>query len=255
VEGSPCARETTWSSSQRLVEPQMPPEWSGHWHRPPSRFQTSRRTWAGTVPGFDGRSFFCGLVTCAILFASLARTRSSPASRISSAEAPGWEWESEARAFSIFSRNRFGTVTWSRRRSAVSGSATARSFGAGGAGACDIMAGGGRAELAWGSSASRTGLASAEEGMAASSTCATGAGARTTVTTSRRGGASSGRISAATSAASRFERWKNRGRTSSKFSGVATFESSKTVVRHRRPSRRGSTTEGRRWTSSAAALR
>ena len=55
------------------------------------------------------------------------------------------------------------------------------------------------------------------------------AAARTAVTTSRRGAASTGFISATTSIASRFERWKNRGSTSSRFSGVITFASSTTL--------------------------
>ena len=45
--------------------------------------------------------------------------------------APGWEWESASRATSSFSVNRLETVTWSRRRSAVSGSVEERGAGAG----------------------------------------------------------------------------------------------------------------------------
>jgi hypothetical protein len=45
------------------------------------------------------------------------------------------------------------------------------------------------------------------------------------VTTSRFGGAASGRSCAVTSMASRFDRWKKRGSTSSRFSGVRTFAS------------------------------
>ncbi len=73
--------------------------------------------------------------------------------------------------------------------------------------------------------------------------------------TSRRGGASRGRSSAATSCASRLERPKNLGRTSARFSGVRTFETSTTVVRQSLPSRRGSTISGKRSTSSAAVFR
>lgn len=49
----PSARMTLWSSWSRTCEPQMPPEWIGHWQRPPSRLQTSRRTAAGmwVAPG------------------------------------------------------------------------------------------------------------------------------------------------------------------------------------------------------------
>ena len=68
----------------------------------------------------------------------------------------------------------------------------------------------------------------------------------------RIGGAGIGRISATTSFASRFEVPKNRGRTSARFSGVRTFETSTIVERLSRPSRRGSTISGYFWISSAA---
>ena len=71
----------------------------------------------------------------------------------------------------------------------------------------------------------------------------------------RVGGAWAGRISATTSFASRFEVPKNRGRTSTRFSGVMTFETSTMVERFRRPSRRGSTISGYFWMSSAAVFR
>ena len=48
--GPPRALARTWSSWSRWVEPQMPPPSTGHWQRPSSRAQTSRRTWAGTNP-------------------------------------------------------------------------------------------------------------------------------------------------------------------------------------------------------------
>jgi hypothetical protein len=41
------------------VQRQISPDASFHWQRPPSRFQTSRRTRAGIWSRFDGRSFFC----------------------------------------------------------------------------------------------------------------------------------------------------------------------------------------------------
>jgi hypothetical protein len=78
---------------------------------------------------------------------------------------------------------------------------------------------------------------------------------RTAVTTSRCGAASAGRSSAETAFASVLESWKNRGSTSPLFSGVMTFASSTTLVRHKRPSRRGSMISGYRWISSAAVFR
>ncbi len=66
---------------------------------------------------------------------------------------------------------------------------------------------------------------------------ATAATARTGLTRkSRRGAFSTGRMDAATKAASRLERPKNRGRTSAAFSGVMTFASSMTDDKHSRPS-------------------
>src|SRR6266508_573277 len=58
---------------------------------------------------------------------------------------------------------------------------------------------------------------------------------RTAVTTARCGAASAGRSAAATAFAPDLERWKNRGRTSSRFSGVRTFASSTTLVMQSRP--------------------
>jgi hypothetical protein len=51
------------------------------------------------------------------------------------------------------------------------------------------------------------------------------------------------------------DRWKNLGSTTCRFSGVNTFASSTTLVMQRRPSRSGSTTSGKRWTSCAAVFR
>jgi hypothetical protein len=73
--------------------------------------------------------------------------------------------------------------------------------------------------------------------------------------TTVRTGAGIGFSSEDTSFASRFERWKKRGRTAAMFSGVATFESSTTLVKQSRPSRSGSTTSGWRWMSAAAVAR
>jgi hypothetical protein len=52
------------------------------------------------------------------------------------------------------------------------------------------------------------------------------------VTTSRVGGASSGASAAEICFASCLERWKNRGRTSARFSGVITLAISGTAVIH-----------------------
>jgi len=79
--------------------------------------------------------------------------------------------------------------------------------------------------------------------------------AATRVTTSRSGGRSTGRMAAASSAASRLERWKNRGSTSTEFSVVSTFAISQTLVTQRRPSQSGATTSGCFWISSAATFR
>ena len=80
-------------------------------------------------------------------------------------------------------------------------------------------------------------------------------GARTAVMTSRCGAASSGRNAAETAFAPDFDRWKNRGRTSSRFSGVRTFASSTTLVKQSLPSRSGSMISGNFSMSSAAVFR
>jgi hypothetical protein len=72
---------------------------------------------------------------------------------------------------------------------------------------------------------------------------------------SRRGGFSTGRIVAATKAASRLERPKKRGSTSGALAGVRTFATSMTEERQRSPDRRAASTVGYFWTSSAAVFR
>jgi len=62
-------------------------------------------------------------------------------------------------------------------------------------------------------------------------------------------------MAAATAIASRFDRWKNLGNVSFRFSGVSTFASGTMLVMHKRPSRRGSTISGNRCTSFAAVCR
>jgi hypothetical protein len=78
---------------------------------------------------------------------------------------------------------------------------------------------------------------------------------RTGTITVRAGGRSSGISSATSSRASSLDRWKNRGSTSVRFSGVRTFATSKMVERHMRPPLSGSTTSGMRWISAAAVAR
>ena len=75
------------------------------------------------------------------------------------------------------------------------------------------------------------------------------------MTTALRGTTAAGRISTATSLASCFEQWKNRGSTSTRFSSVMTRASSTTLVMQRRPSRSGSTTSGNLATNLAATFR
>lgn len=56
VDRPPRATGTTWSSSGLVVEPQMPPDATGHWHLPASRFQTVRLTSAGTCRADSDRT-------------------------------------------------------------------------------------------------------------------------------------------------------------------------------------------------------
>jgi hypothetical protein len=75
------------------------------------------------------------------------------------------------------------------------------------------------------------------------------------VTTVLLGTTAAGLISTATCFASCFEQWKNFGSTSARFASVMTFASWTMLVRHNRPSRRGSATSGNRATSRAATFR
>jgi hypothetical protein len=211
------------------VEPQIPPESSRHWHFPSSRAQTARFTAEGTWLGFfAGRGFCCGLFTSARRLACAASMRSSAASSTFSAEAPGWACPCPFRADSSFSRNVFVTVMWRRRRSEVSGS--------------DVNGGDGAKVLISGSAEAGSSRRTAMERTSS-------------ITTSRLGITAAGRISIATSFASRFDRWKNLGITSARFSGDITRASSTTLEMQSRPSRSGSTTSGNCWTSWAATLR
>jgi hypothetical protein len=72
---------------------------------------------------------------------------------------------------------------------------------------------------------------------------------------SRRGGASIGRMDAATNAASRLDGPKNRGSTSATFSAVTTLATSMTEDKQRWPSLSAASTSGNFWVSSAAVFR
>jgi hypothetical protein len=67
---------------------------------------------------------------------------------------------------------------------------------------------------------------------------------RTAVTKSRRGTTGRGASSAEISFASCFEQWKNRGRTTARFSGVMTRASSTMLLMQRLPCRSASSTSG-----------
>ena len=71
-----------------------------------------------------------GRFTSALARACLSSSRSSAASSTCSVVAPGRAWESPERARASFSRKRAETVTWSRRRSAVSVAASSCAGGA-----------------------------------------------------------------------------------------------------------------------------
>ena len=88
-----------------------------------------------------------------------------------------------------------------------------------------------------------------------SSTGSTGRDACTRVTTILVLGTGRGWSSATSSWASRAERPKKRGATTVRFFLVSTLASSATVERQSRPSRSGSITSGKSWSSSAALFR
>jgi hypothetical protein len=149
--------------------------------------------------------------------------------------------------------NRFETVTWSRRRSAVSGCAALRgtSTGAGRAGGSIVELCSSRSEVGTGEG-DTAGASGRSTGGWSSARRAVGAGIA--VTTVRCGAASIGASSAETACASRREQRRNLGRTSSRFSGVNTFANSMMLVMQSVPTRSGSTTSGTRWMSSAAVF-
>ncbi len=169
---------------------------------------------------------------------------------MSSAEAPGREWERASRAVSSFARNSGETVRCSRTWLAVRGSTAIGRTGTSSAGATD------GASLTPSGRRGSSGRTWSVPTLGARPTWdaeATGAG--TVVTTVRAGGEATGQSSAAMTAASCLERRKKRGSTSARFSGVRTLESEAMVVRHRRPSLKGSRISGKRWMSVAAVMR
>jgi len=263
VVSPPSASGTTWSSSMRVVAPQIPPESSGCWQRFPSRRRTSRSMAAGrwgrarvgvgaafavaVGAGVAGR----GRLTSALRRACCSRRRSSAVSRTCSVVAQGSACDRPSRARSSFSSRRRETVTWSRRRSASSGSASSGSSP--------------RAGWVGASSCARTGLAGGStraEGPAAGSgasrftrTAEAAVASWSGVTASRRGGSARGASAAATSRASREEQPKNRGSTSDWFSSVSTRANSPTAERQSRPERSAAATSGKRGSSRAAEKR
>ena len=112
VDGPPLPRGTTWSTSSRTVAPHTPPEATGHWHFPWSRFTTSRFTLAGTqafrFPCFSMSSRRAAVSTC-------------------SSVAPGCTCDCPALAFFSSVRNSRETVTCILLDVAVIGSTTVRS--------------------------------------------------------------------------------------------------------------------------------
>jgi hypothetical protein len=97
--------------------------------------------------------------------------------------------------------------------------------------------------------------ADADESVSAAMRGVEAAAERTGTMIVRGGGRSTGISSATSSRASSLDRWKNRGSTSVRFSGVRTFAISKMVERQRRPFLSGSMTSGMRWISAAAVAR
>ena len=117
VDGPPIPRGNTWSISSRTSDPQMPPLESCHWHLPPSRFRTSRFTFAGTqafrFPCFSMSSCSAAVSTC-------------------SSVAPGCTCDCPAFAFFRSARNSLDTVRWIRLAVAVIGSTRVRASSLGG---------------------------------------------------------------------------------------------------------------------------
>ena len=102
-------RGTTWSTSSRTSEPQTPPEDTGHWHLPWSRFTTSRFTFAGTE---------------ALRFSCFSMNRRSAAVSTCSSVAFGWTCDWPAFAFLSKATNSGETVMCIRVSVAVIGCTT-----------------------------------------------------------------------------------------------------------------------------------
>jgi hypothetical protein len=221
VDGPPFPRGTTWSISSRTVEPHTPPPTSGHWHFPSSRFSTSRFTFAGTE---------------AFRFACFSMSSSSAAVSTCSSVDLGWTWDCPALAFFSKAMKVGLTVTCIRVSCWVSGSTTVLR-----------TSGRGLAPSGW--------VRSSSTGWTKTGAGSTGARSGPTVTTVLLGTTSAGSNSAATCFASCFERWKNRGITSARFSGVITLASWGTFETQSRPSRSGSAISGNSPTNRAATWR
>jgi hypothetical protein len=217
VEGPPFPRGTTWSISSRTSEPQTPPDATGHWHFPSSRFTTSRFTLAGTD---------------AFLFPCFSMSSSRAARSTCSSVAPGCTCDCPAFALFSSARNSGETVMCIRLSFGVRGWISVRLTASNGANTCPFVT---------------------LPGWVRTSSIVEPT--PPPVTTVLFGTTSAGRNSAATCLASWRERPKNLGRTSCRFSSVITFATSMTVVVHNRPSRSGSTISGNRSTSLAATCR
>ena len=188
---------------------------SFHWHFPPSRFATSRFTFAGTE---------------ALRFSCFSMSSCSAAVSTCSSVAPGCTWLCPALAFFSKVMNAGDTVTCIRVSVEVIGTTTIR--GAGATGCSNFVR-----------------PVSVLTPIIPSSTVEL---ARPLVTTVLTGTTSAGRSSAATCFASWRDLAKNFGRTSARFASLMTLASSMTLDMHSLPSRRGSTTSGNCSTSRVA---
>jgi hypothetical protein len=204
--------------SRRTSEPHTPPEATGHWHFPPSRFTTSRFTFTATE---DLRFSCCAMSSSSATFSAC------------SSVAPGCTCDCPALAFFSNARNSRDTVMCIRLSLEVSGSTTVFT-----------SPGVGFAPSGW--------VRSSSTGWTVAGAASTGPRSGTSVTIVLLGTSAAGWISASTCFASCFEQWKNFGITSARFSLVITLASSMALVMQSRPSRTGSTTSGNLWTSRAA---
>ncbi len=240
VSGPPFPRGTTWSTSRRTVAPQTSPFASFHWHLPWSRFTTARFTLAGTE---------------AFLRACRATRSSSAAVSTCSSVAHGFRCDSPALAFRSRATNGGETVMCRRVSTEVSGSMVVRLGWTGRRGRGLEEAPAADPPSGWVRCRSTGWTLASEASRIAGTGREVAAFVRTCVTSVRAGTRSGGDISATTCLASCFERWKNRGRATSRFASVITLASWVTLVMQSRPSRIGSTTSGNRWTRRQATCR